>query len=222
MRSAWNQHCTMRINKAAALDLQHLTNLLQPSNSAAWSRPLGLLIPREPHFHAQSDACNTAMGGLCQSLKFQWRLSNCAFANLPPWVQNSPSPHLWHINIHKFIALIINTFFAMMSFLYTHSTSPSSLPTSDGWIFLLQADNTTALSWIRRLSRNQDKHITQLCQLFSHLVFSFNTLHPANFDGQHLAGVLNIKADALSCPQLYPTYQDLFDSFPEMASLPAY
>ena len=222
LKAAWSSRSAMRISHAAARDLRHLTSLLISQEPAVWHRPLSLLIPKDPNFLGQSDACNIAMGGLSQVLCFQWRLSNALFSGLPPWKEQPLVGPQWHINIHEFLGIIINTFFMMFSFAYHHRQGSPIIPDLDGWIFLLEADNTSALSWMRRLSRNREPHIVQLCHLYSHLVFHFNNLFPSRFDGQHLAGILNVEADALSRPQKFPTYATLFRSFPEMQSLPAY
>lgn len=222
MKQAWNNRHTVKISAAAARDLRHLASLMLSDDTKIWRRPLSLLIPRDPHFIGQSDACNVAMGGLSVHLGFQWRLSNRVFNNLPDWVNSQSNEPQWHINIHEFIAIIINSYFMMLSFTYHHSMGSSRIPDADGWIFLLQADNTSALSWMKHLSRSREAHITQLCHLYSSLTFAFNSLHPSRFDGQHLAGKLNQEADALSRPADYPSYNDIFRSYPGMLSLPAF
>ena len=222
LRSAWNQFATVHISNAAARDLQHLQRILSSTSPTLWHRPINLLIPSIPHFLGQSDACNSAMGGICFDLNFQWRLSNEVFNNLPPWVPITEDSNHWHINVHEFIALIINTYFMMAAFNYERSINSSRIPSAEGWVFCLQADNTSALSWIRHLSRTRDCHLIQLCHLYSHMIYSFNSLFPSRFDGQHLAGKLNVIADALSRPQLYPTYNSIFNSFPATPSIPAY
>ena len=73
-----------------------------------------------------------------------------------------------------------------------------------------------------RLSRMQESYIVNLCHLFSHILFSFNTMFPYPFDSQNIAVILNVEADALSRPQYHPTYEQVFQSYLEMASLPAY
>ena len=222
LRSAWNPHTVVRISHSAARDLRHLRHLLESASDTIWHRPISLLIPMDPHFIGQSDACNIAMGGLSFKLIFQWRLSNAVFCDLPEWKHILDPDPILHINIHEFIALIINAFFMMWSFISLHRKGSHIIPDLDGWIFLLEADNTSALSWMKHLSRMRHPHTVNLCQLFSHLVFTFNSLFPSRFDGKHLPGKLNVEADGLSRPQDFPTYQDLFLSFPEMASLPAY
>lgn len=221
LRSAWGSHNRVRISHAVSRDLLHLKSLLTNPDPAVWTRPLSLLIQKDPHFLGKSDACNIAMGGLSFCLRFQWRLSNSVFAHLPAWIESPSSHDRWHINIHEFIGIIINSFMMMLAF-FKHRSRPDLVPESDGWIFLLEADNTSALSWMKYLSRNREPHIVQLCHLYSHLTFHFNSIFPSRFDGQHLAGVLNEEADALSRPQKFPTYATVFTSYPEMRSLPAY
>ena len=222
LRSAWNPHTVIHISHSAAADLRHLRSLLESSNEAIWHRPLSLLVPRDPHFDGQSDACNIAMGGLSFRLLFQWRLSNAAFRCLPAWKNQPLSTPAWHINIHEFIGIIINAFFMMFSFAHHHHLRHPLIPDQDGWIFLLEADNTSALSWMTYLSRSREPHTVNLCRLFSHLVFKFNSLFPSRFDGKHLPGKLNCEADGLSRPQDHPTYESLFNTYPEMRSLPAF
>ena len=222
LKSLWNSRRTVHLNTPAINDLLHLKSLLANAPDSTWCRPISLLIPRTPHFMGQSDACNIAMGGLCFDLPFQWRLSNSVFKALPDWIPKTPTCPKYHINIHEFIGVIINTFFMMCAFSFHNSLPSSHLPQSDGWIFLMEADNTSALSWMRHASRSRDPHIVSLCHFYSHLVFSFNNLFPSRFDGQHLAGKLNVQADALSRPQDFPSYQSIFNTFPAMQSLPAY
>ena len=74
------------------------------------------------------------------------------------------------MKIHEFIALIINASFMMMSFTILHRQGISNLPNLGGWIFLLDAYNTSALNWMSRISRMRESHIVNLCQLFSHIV----------------------------------------------------
>ena len=110
----------------------------------------------------------------------------------------------------------------MHAFLHEQSLSSARIPQVNGWVFCLQADNTSALSWIRHLSRTREEHLTQLCHLYSHMTFSFNSFAPSRFDGQHLARKLNVIADALLRPQLYPSYNKIFSTFPETQLVPAY
>ena len=168
---------------------------------------ISLLIPRRPHFVGQSDACNIDMGGLCFPLIIQLSLSNSVFRCLPDWRAASPYNPVFHIKIHQFIALIINDFFMMIYFTDFHHQGSPIITDLDGLIFLLEAGNTSALSCMSRISCMQESHIVNLCHLFSHIVLYFNTMFPYRFDGQIMAGVLKVEADALSCPHYHPIYK---------------
>ena len=73
-----------------------------------------------------------------------------------------------------------------------------------------------------RLSCMQESHIVNLCHLFYHIIFYFNTMFPSRFYGQHISGILNTEADALYRPQDHPTYDQIFHRYPRMESLPTY
>ena len=162
------------------------------------------------------------MGGLYYPLIMQWRLSNSVLICLPEWRAASPDNPNFHINIHKFISLIINYFFMIMSFTNLHCQGSSILPDLEGWILLLEVDNTSTLSYMSILSCMQEYYIVNLCHLFSHIVLYLNTIFPPRFNGQHISGILNVEADALSCYQDHPTYEQIFQNFPRMTSLPDY
>ena len=149
----------------------------------------------------------------------QYRPSNSVFTCLTKWRVTSPD---FHVNIYEFIALIINVFFMMMSVTNLLRQGSPILPNLDRWIFLLEADNTSSLYWISRLSHMREYHIVNICHLFSHIIFYFNTMFPPRFDVHHIVGIVNVEADALSCPQDHPTYERIFQNCPEMASLSAY
>jgi len=94
--------------------------------------------------------------------------------------------------------------------------------TSNGHIFQHDADNTTALSWMKHASRSRQPFQINLAFLLSHLIFIFNQQVPSRHDPNHLAGKNNIRADALSRPQDYPTYEAVFKAFPTLRAIQAY
>ena len=204
----------------AISSLTTLSSIVSSATEGTWSRPIGLLIPRQPHFVGESDACNIAMGGLCIKLNFQWRLSSSCFS-VPSWIDtfDGSGNKILHINVQEFIAIIINVFFSMIKFLSMRATFPS---TSNGYIFEHDADNTSALSWMRHASRSRDPYKINLAYLLSLLIFSFNQQVPSRHDPTHLAGKKNIRADALSRPQDFPTYESIFRTFPLLRTIQAY
>ena len=147
-----------------------------------------------------------AMGGLWFPLLMQWRIFKKVFRCIPDWRSAFPDQTAFHINIHEFIALITNNFFMMMSFTNLYRQGSPVLPNINRWIFLLEADNTSALSWMYRISCMWESHIVNFCHLFYHIVFCFNTIVPSCFDCQHIAGILNVEAEDLYFPQYHPAY----------------
>ena len=159
--------------------------------------PISLLISSCPHFVGQSDACIIYMGGLCFPLLLKWRLPQSVFRCLPEWQASSPDETDFHINIPEFIALVINALLIMMYFTNLHHQDIPILLGLYLWILLLEADNMSTLSWMSKLSCMQESHILNLCHIFSHIVFYFNTMCPSRFDVRHIVGILNIEVDAL-------------------------
>ena len=210
LRRIWNPFRKIHISKQAIADITFIRSLLNNAPPAIWSRPISLLIPRDPHFTSLSDACNIALGGFSPILDFQWRLLACTLnaADL-------------HINIKEFLALFINVYFSMIAFssLRQLNRLPQHLQSLDGWIFHLKTDNTSSISWMLHASRSREPIITRLAQLLSRLIYQFNSVSPTAFRPQHIPGDQNNEADALSRPQIYPTYQSIFNKFPHLQDL---
>ena len=210
MRRTWDTEKTTHISNRAAKDLNFITSLLTDAPPTIWNRPISLLIPRDPHFSSKSDACDYGLGGFSHDLDFQWRI----LADL------LDSRNL-HINIKEFLALFINTYFNMISFLdmLKSKTLKPTLATLDGWIFHLFSDNTSSISWMTHASRSRDPAIIRLAHLLSQLIFQFNKTSPSVFQPLHIPGELNEEADALSRPKIYPTYSDVFTKYPSLKDL---
>ena len=114
--------------------------------------------------------------------------------------------------MHEFIALLINALSMMMSLTNLQFQVIPILPNLDIFIFLLKADNTSALICMTRLSFMQESHIVNLCRLFYQIVFYFNSMFPSCLYVHHIAVILNVEADALSCPQYHPSYEKVFQN----------
>ena len=212
LNRAWNKFRRVHLSKSACEDLTFLANLLSEAPQAIWHRPISLLIPREAHFVSKSDASDFGLGGFSMGdLPFQWRLlaSQLNAENL-------------HINIKEFLALFITIYFKMISLKSLQDTNslPQHLSQLDGFVFESYTDNTSAISWMTHASRSREPLIVRLTHLLSRVIFSFNNHSPSLFQPIHIPGTLNEEADALSRPLLFPTYSDVFRSFPHLSSLP--
>ena len=210
MRRTMNNNKTTHISKRAAKDLNFITSLLIDAPTTIWNRPISLLIPRDAHFASKSDACDYGLGGFSHIMDFQWRI----LAELLE-AQNL------HINIKEFLALFINTYFNMISFLdmFKNKTLQPPLSTLDGWIFHLFSDNTSSISWMTHASRSREPAVVRLSHLLSLLIFKFNETSPSVFQPLHIPGDQNGEADALSRMKIYPTYSDAFTTYPSLSSL---
>ena len=80
-RKAWSKYRQVYINSSAAFALNLLKSLLQCESLHIWSRPIGLLVKRDPTFFQLTDASTKGLGGVCfDALDFQWRCSSSLFA----------------------------------------------------------------------------------------------------------------------------------------------
>ena len=212
LKRAWSKFRQVHLSKSACEDLTFLAKLLSSAPQAIWHRPISLLIQREPHFLSKSDASDFGLGGFCMGdLPFQWRLlaSNLNAENL-------------HINIKEFLAMLITIYFKMISLKSLQDTNslPPHLSKLDGFIFESYTDNTSAISWMTHASKSREPIVVRLTHLLSRMIFSFNSHSPSLFKPLHIPGKLNEEADALSRPLLFPTYSDVFLSFPHLSRLP--
>ena len=199
MRDIWNPYRRLHLSKQAISDLQFLTTLLTSAPVNIWRRPVSLVIPRDPHFISLSDVCDNGLGGYSTPLNFQWR-------DLITSIYNKRE---LHINSKEFIALFINVYLSMISFLHLKKSDQllQKWKYLDGFIFEFLCDNTGAISWMTHSSRyHDDKTITRLSHALSLLIYKFNSILPANFTPKHIPGEENNEADALSRPSLHPTY----------------
>ena len=95
----WNTFRRIHLPHSAIDDLQHIDDLLSSAPSSIWTRPICLLIPKDPHFQSLSDTCKIALVGFNKPLNFQWTIA-AKTLNIEDL----------HINIKEFIALFINTY----------------------------------------------------------------------------------------------------------------
>ena len=220
LKTAWSPYRRIHLHAMAISSLRTLTSIITNAPESIWSRPIGLLIPRASHFLGESDACNIALGGWGPILNFQWRLASSVF-KVPDWIDtfDGKGKRILHINVQEFIAIIINIFFSMIKFLSMRDKLPT---TTNGYIFQHDADNTTALSWMRHASQSRDPYKINLSYLLSYLIFLFNEQVPSRHDPNHLPGKSNVRADALSRPQDFPTYATIFKAFPVLQTIQAY
>ena len=223
-KKAWSKYRQVFINSSAAFALNLLKSLLLCESLHVWSRPIGLLVKRDPTFVQLTDASTKGLGGVCfDALNFQWRCPSSLFTldrdpcSYETFAEHDPNPH---INILEFIAIIIHVYFAILRM--KEKSIKEKFLTPNGYILSCLADNTSALSWMCHASRSRSFPIRNLAQFFVTLLFHANYLFPLDCQGDHIPGLENVHSDALSRPKMCPSYNDVFNKFECMRNVPRY
>ena len=168
-----------------------------------------------------TDASYEGLGGFSVAFNFKWRLSSADLLAVGfPVLGDEPeryAPHpqgKLHINVLEFMAMFINTWVAIK--LLLRKPSPPG-----GWVLKFLADNTSALGWIAHASRSRRDVIQNIARAYAALLtFSAPSLFTVYTD--HIAGILNDAADALSRPAQFPTWSSASAQSPELGQLTAY
>ena len=221
-KRAWKSKRNYSTPSQVARDIAYLRSLLVcPASASIWSRPIGLLVPRVPHMVSCTDASYEGLGGWSTEFDFQWRLSSTSLKELGwPVLTKEPAPFrplpkgMLHINVLEFIAVFINTWLCM-KILSTRTSPPG------GWVLRLRADNTSALGWMGHPSRTRRDAIQHLARAYAALL-TFPLPSSFVITSDHIAGVANDAADALSRPQQFPTWASTRAKCPELTSLRAF
>ena len=221
-RAVWRTAKRFRVPSTVAGDIEYVRQLLlSPAADTIWSRPIGLLIPRTPHMTSLTDASYEGLGGWCTAFDFKWRISSSDLASLG-WPVLTAEPERYkplpqgmlHINVLEFIAVFINTWLAIR-ILLTRDLPPG------GWVLRFRADNTSALGWMAHASRTRRPAIQNLARAYAALL-TFAAPSSFTVSSDHIPGVDNDAADALSRPDQFPTWSSATKISPELTTLTAY
>jgi hypothetical protein len=195
----WWTRGRIRFTKSVIDDLKLLAESLQlPEFSPVWSCYIGLLIPRDATHAFLSDASYEGVGGWSPCMEVQWRLTrddlldlgfNLKIINAISGEPSSDEAGL-HINPLEFLAAIIN----LWLFLCLIKESPRC-PT--GYVLDLLSDNTSALSWMHFTATTPDPLLQPLARFASALLIHARS-YLTRVQPTHIAGAINIEADALS------------------------
>jgi hypothetical protein len=199
-RSFWSKG-KVRINRAAVRDIQFLLEtLLAPEEDPLWTRPIALLVPREPTHWLKSDASYAGIGGWTLSFgTFMWRITretlvdfgfNMKIIGRTNDEPTDPTVTGLHINPLEFLAVVINLWIAL-KIISLGDLSPL------GYIISLLSDNTTALSWMHVAATTPNPELQQLARFASALLVQAARLL-TRVQPSHIPGCLNDEADTLS------------------------
>ena len=217
----WRTHL-IRIPQSILEDIRLLYDTLTDNpEDKNWCRYIGFIVPRVPTQLIYSDASYGGLGGWSSTLDFMWRLSRDdlvrAGFDMRTIDDTSQEPDIdasgHHINILEFLAIIINLFVALRRL---HSRPAPR----GGDILSVLADNTSALSWLTYASRSRRPAVQRLARFCSALLF-FDAFQ-GKLTASHIAGARNEAADALSRPQLFPTWASVIAQCSHLSGLQAY
>jgi hypothetical protein len=201
----WCNH-TISIAPATFRDIQLLRTTLLPQHAALWTRPIGLLVPRDPTSEVFSDACYEAIGGYSRDWGFCWRLRRDAlitagFDMKLLEADGEPSPAAdntgLHINVLEFLAVIVNLWLTLKLVKAQHVVPPG------GHVISVRCDNTSAVSWLRHAARAHSPVVRTLAYIAQRLICFSQTSDVVRIATSHIKGSDNTIADAMSRPQLY-------------------
>jgi hypothetical protein len=205
---------------AVATIKQIMETLLVPENDPLWTRPIYLQLDRDLTHTVISDASYAGLGGWSPEFKFLWRITREDLAHsgfkMKQLGTNSqeptePSAEGLHINPLEFIAALINLWIALRMI-------RDFEPRNGGFVLGLLSDNTSALSWMSVASRTPDPLLQGLARLGSALLVRAAALL-TKVVPSHIAGKLNIEADALSRPVESKGRQPCRQRIPSLASV---
>ena len=201
-----------------------------------WSRPIGLLIERTPTLIPRTDASTKALGGWSprHELDHMWRCTiadfeacglprNVGWNNVGNYAEPSIDKKRVHINVLEFFALFIELWICLRQLHLAQSlgvpAAPGEIIPAGGHIMVPEADNTSALSWLRHASRTRRKPVRRIARfLTAFLCHPFAAEH-IRVQGRHLAGSDNDEADHLSRFERSPTWESAMAQCPQLRPL---
>jgi hypothetical protein len=201
IRTFWSRG-NIRFNRSVTADLKLLAeSLTLPEFSPVWSCYIGLLIPRVATHAFLSDASYEGVGGWSPEFQVQWRLTREDLLELGFHLKlvhaltGEPDPDAkgLHINPLEFLAAIINLWL-FLCIIKSYKRCPT------GYVLDLLSDNTSALSWMHFTATTPDPLLQPLARFASALLVQARN-YLTCVQPRHIAGKINIEADALSRSQ---------------------
>ncbi len=215
----WRTHQKFTLASDMVAAINHLLQYLHDSANP-WEVPLGLVIPREPHFWSRGDASHVGGGAYCPGLGF-WFDIMWSPATMRGIKAASSSPGFVHINSLEFLVIILQLA-AVHTRLTTMGTAeearffPRGRPAIPVW--LGETDNSVSRSWENRASARSSSG-QNLVGVYAELL----RVAQVHTQCQHLAGELNVVADDISRADFSLPFSvcvlQLFQKQPCLASL---
>ena len=180
-REVWNNKTPIHITD----DIRHSLVIIYKyiKTNQPWEQPIGHIVPRVPEFMSTSDASHKAIGVEVKRIQ-AW----CLIPYSRELVLRIKANEV-HINVLEFIGLLVS----YIMVLERYKTDPTKYGPSP--VMCLKGDNTSANSWWRKMSTASPMG-GNLVKLYA----EYQLLAPVCSFSEHIKGVDNIVADAISRP----------------------
>lgn len=228
----WSTRQRFAVDPSMQASLRHLHSYVS-STDDPWEIPLGMVIPRKPHFWSRGDASKLGGGAYCPGLRFWFDIgwSPTTVRGVRDVMPSAPG--YVHINSLEFLVVILQlvAIRVRLDTLLLEDIPvyfPEGLPNIPVW--LGETDNTVSKSWENRATARTPQG-QGLVSVYAELLRT-TTVHT---QCQHVSGVLNVVADDISrndfslassarCDQLFPKHPslrslDYFQPSPELLQL---
>ena len=163
-----------------------------------WEVPLGLIVPRVPHFWSRGDASKKGGGAYCPGLGFWFDLtwSDRVVKGVRDLSLSPKAADYVHINSLEFIVVVlqlaaIKVRLESLTESQAATYFPSGLPDIPVWFG--ETDNSVSKSWANRATSGSSQG-QGLVTVYSELLRTT----VVNVECEHVAGKLNIVADDIS------------------------
>ena len=198
-------------------ELDIMANILAHSKQYKLETPIAHIINKDPDFILYGDACLEAGGGYSDNL-FWWHvewpdeIKALTLKNLMITRKCLETNDLVSINLLEFVVEIINYAAITTFFKNEQSSVAHEFPILLNW-----TNNTSAKTWLRKAATRTKKG-----KSLQRLLCSLMINNPVGIKAEHIAGLSNTLADAIS--RVYSTsfsqisFDKIFQNFPQMKS----
>ena len=194
-----------------------------------WSRPIALLIPRDPTITLRTDSSSNGLGGWSarDELDHMWRFTvqdmiRCGLTQLggfnnKQYAEPDIDPLLYHINVLEFLAIFVELWISFR-IIFPDASTVTALP-DGGHVILVKADNTTAVSWLSYATRTKRANVRRIARFLQDFISHPLPSEHVRVQGEHIPGVTNVGADILSRFEISPSWDSVMSNYQPLSTL---